>query len=434
MRYRGSVMTSSQFEPSVSSGRGTGAARARDPKFNPTPPGSPSPAQPVDSQAPGVAPAALITEDPFAYGAPRTDGALALRRDEASEEPILADPQPPPRSASWMVAALQRRALDVLASVLPRHRPAVLLDFPNHPNVGDSAIWVGQISLLRRLGVPLSSYSCSVDVPPDMESLRHAVGERTILLNGGGNLGDLWPQYQDFRERVITAFPNNRIIQLSQTMYFKSRAALDRTRAVFDSHSRLTLLFRDRESLRMAQREFDVRSLLCPDMAFGLGRMARPAPPSTDVVVLSRTDRELSEAGPIDPANAGLSSDVHFELDDWQTDPPMRLPRIVDSLDDLLRRYPRRLGPLAHVRGPLYERLGRLRLQFGTRFLSRGRVVVTNRLHGHVLCLLLDIPHVFLDNSYHKNRNFFDSWTHTCDLSHWCDEPRKALRLAQELL
>jgi exopolysaccharide biosynthesis predicted pyruvyltransferase EpsI len=321
----------------------------------------------------------------------------------------------------------------VLASVLPRHRPAVLLDFPNHSNVGDSAIWVGEMALLRRLGVQLSSYSCSADAL-DIAQVRRAVGNGTILLHGGGNFGDLWPQYQEFRERIVAAFPNNRIIQLSQTMYFRSREALDRTRAVFDRHSRLTLLFRDHESLDMAQREFSARSVLCPDMAFGLGRITRPAPPLTDVVVLSRNDRELSDGGSIAPGADLLSPNVHFELDDWLDEPPTRLPRFVNSLENLVRRYPRRFGALTRMRGPLYERLGRLRLQFGARFLSRGRVVVTNRLHGHILCLLMDIPHVFLDNSYHKNRNFYESWTRSCTSSHWCDEPQQALRTAQNLL
>lgn len=363
-----------------------------------------------------------IEEDPFEHAPVLGPG-----------DTILSEPQAPPRNAAWIVGALQRRALDVLASVLPRHRPAVLLDFPNHANVGDNAIWVGQLSLLRRLGVQLSSYSCSAE-DLNLEQVRHAVGGGTILLNGGGNFGDLWPQYQEFRERIVSAFPNNRIVQLSQTMYFRSREALDRTRRVFDAHPRLTLLFRDHESLALAQREFNVRTLLCPDMAFGLGRLARPAPPSTDVVVLSRTDRELSEAGPIDSAPDRLGSNVHVELNDWLDEPPMRLPRLVNSLEHLLRRYPRRLAALTHVRGPLYERVGRLRLQIGTRFLSRGRVVVTNRLHGHILCLLMDIPHVFLDNSYHKNRNFYDSWTRSCTLSHWCDEPGQAVRLAEDLL
>ncbi|NEQ42325.1 MAG: hypothetical protein F6K00_01695 [Leptolyngbya sp. SIOISBB] len=35
-------------------------------------------------------------------------------------------------------------------------------------------------------------------------------------------------------------------------------------------------------------------------------------------------------------------------------------------------------------------------------------VIVKNRLHGHILCTLLDIPHVFLPNSYYKNRAFIE--------------------------
>ena len=36
--------------------------------------------------------------------------------------------------------------------------------------------------------------------------------------------------------------------------------------------------------------------------------------------------------------------------------------------------------------------------------LRRGKVVITDRLHAHVLCLLLGIPHVLLDNNYGKVR------------------------------
>ena len=37
--------------------------------------------------------------------------------------------------------------------------------------------------------------------------------------------------------------------------------------------------------------------------------------------------------------------------------------------------------------------------------------IVTDRLHGHILCTLLNIPHVFLPNSYHKNASFYRHWT-----------------------
>jgi exopolysaccharide biosynthesis predicted pyruvyltransferase EpsI len=45
------------------------------------------------------------------------------------------------------------------------------------------------------------------------------------------------------------------------------------------------------------------------------------------------------------------------------------------------------------------------------RWLSRGRVVITDRLHGHILCLLLGLPHVLLDNSIGKLSAYFETWT-----------------------
>ena len=37
--------------------------------------------------------------------------------------------------------------------------------------------------------------------------------------------------------------------------------------------------------------------------------------------------------------------------------------------------------------------------------------MVTDRLHGHILSLLLDLPNALVDNSYGKVRNFVDLWT-----------------------
>jgi pyruvyl transferase EpsO len=36
--------------------------------------------------------------------------------------------------------------------------------------------------------------------------------------------------------------------------------------------------------------------------------------------------------------------------------------------------------------------------------------VITDRLHGHILCTLLGIPHCVIDNSYGKIGGFADAW------------------------
>src|SRR3546814_13361207 len=57
------------------------------------------------------------------------------------------------------------------------------------------------------------------------------------------------------------------------------------------------------------------------------------------------------------------------------------------------------------------RRLAEWRFQRGLAMLSTGERVVTDRLHAHILSLLLDIPHVLLDNSYGKVAGFADQWT-----------------------
>src|SRR3546814_1860808 len=74
------------------------------------------------------------------------------------------------------------------------------------------------------------------------------------------------------------------------------------------------------------------------------------------------------------------------------------------------------MDPPGVARFKHYERQARARVQRGIAMLSQGRSVITDRLHGHILSTLLDIPHVTLDNSYRKIGNFIDVWTRRVDI------------------
>ena len=65
--------------------------------------------------------------------------------------------------------------------------------------------------------------------------------------------------------------------------------------------------------------------------------------------------------------------------------------------------------------------------------LSAARVVVTDRLHGHILSMLLGKPHVILDNSYGKLSSFHEKWTTGVDGVHFARTTDEALELAMEL-
>ena len=54
----------------------------------------------------------------------------------------------------------------------------------------------------------------------------------------------------------------------------------------------------------------------------------------------------------------------------------------------------------------------RERLRAGLHLLGAGELLVTDRLHGHIVALLAGVPQVLLDNSYGKLRGFWEAWTH----------------------
>src|SRR3546814_16823778 len=69
-----------------------------------------------------------------------------------------------------------------------------------------------------------------------------------------------------------------------------------------------------------------------------------------------------------------------------------------------------------------YQMLAQWRLRRGISMLSQGRVIVTDRLHAHILSLLFDIPQVVLDNMYGKVSSFAEQWTeHYCGF--YCASP-----------
>lgn len=161
---------------------------------------------------------------------------------------------------------MRRESARVLDSVIFEGAPVALLDYPNHPNVGDSAIFLGELEYLRRR-------SCQIMYMSDLASHDAArlkavlPPDGLILLHGGGNLGDLWPIHRRFAERVVQDNPGHRIVILPQTTNFRKQQSIESTRSAFGSHDGLTLIARDRSSSEWASANIDCRVELAPDVA-----------------------------------------------------------------------------------------------------------------------------------------------------------------------
>jgi pyruvyl transferase EpsO len=98
-----------------------------------------------------------------------------------------------------------------------------------------------------------------------------------------------------------------------------------------------------------------------------------------------------------------------------------------------LERWLRAHQTGVRLRNRLRRRLASERLVRGCVMLSQGRLVVTDRLHAHILCLMMGIPHVLVDNNYGKVRSFVDTWTRGAPGMRFCSDWSDADRARQAL-
>lgn len=326
------------------------------------------------------------------------------------------------------VGDVRDRLLGACRRHIPEASEVALLGFPNHGNVGDSSIWLGQLALLSELGFEAPCYTASAGSYSPRALERHAPPGAPILLSGGGNFGDLWPAEQRFRERVLRDFPARPIVQLPQSIWFRREENRARARALLNGHPRFTLLVRDEESRARARYRLGVPASLCPDVAFALGPLdLPPRGDGPDVLWLARTDKESASEGDDEASVARLRAEgVELELRDWRHDP-----------DDLVLALLTRIHPRMPSRPPLLRRwaeqeMARRRTTYGLGVLAGAGSVITDRLHGHILCVLAGVPHVLVDNSYGKLSSFYRTWTSGFASAEFASDAREAVDRAVE--
>ncbi|MHB1213702.1 MAG: polysaccharide pyruvyl transferase family protein [Thiobacillus sp.] len=307
---------------------------------------------------------------------------------------------------STVLHAFRRHISQTLDALIPSGTRCALVDFPHHANVGDPAIWLGEMAYLKQRTCRIA-YSCdAINFNP--AALRAAVGPGIILIQGGGNFGDLYPNHQKIRERIVREFPENRIIQLPQSIHFSDAANLARSQSILGQHRDFHFIVRDTVSLQFAQQHYSNPTYLCPDMALMLDlKPLRSQSKTSDVVILSRMDEEKASR-PVSGTAMQLSSVVA----DWLDEPVPKHQWLYDwshrRLDwDSSKVPPFVLNKLALAAA---NAMARQRLARGLELLGRGNVVITDRLHAVILSWLGGTPIFYVDNNYNKLSNFINTW------------------------
>lgn len=290
----------------------------------------------------------------------------------------------------------------------------VLLDVPNHRNIGDLLIWQGELEYLKELPYKLK-YSSNVFTHNDDK-----IGENDIiLLHGGGNFGDVWRLNQEFRNNIIKKFKNNKIIILPQTMHYSNAELIVEDAKIYNKHPNLVICARDSKSYDFAKVHFGACTIYqLPDSAFFLNFDNYQKNKSTGrSLLIKRLDKELGDINLIDKYLSRVDK-KSLDVQDW--------PGFYRS--GTFRKKLQTLGNIFEIKGSKVLRNSPLsflvddvhglnrkdykdyNIKKGIDFINQYDTVYSTRLHGFILAVLLNKEVYIFDNSYGKNKNFFETW------------------------
>jgi pyruvyl transferase EpsO len=320
--------------------------------------------------------------------------------------------------------ARQRSEIDAFFDLyIPADRPVALLQYGWDANVGNHMMWLAVRDYLQRRGIAIAYAAHQFNFR--LEDMVRAVGDGPILFLGGVSVSRLWPSHAQVKRIVAAACPDNRLISLPSTMLFVDDEDRQEAGSIFGRHRDVVMMARDPVSARSAREAFpqSVAVATIHDSTFLLPPQPRRGTPAHDIIWLSRDDHE----------STGAAAPGELDTFDW-ADVTHFGHRLANAVLNRARKYAPMSAPLAN---PLFNAcldwVSRHVVDRGNRKLDTGKVLVTDRLHPHVLAALRSQPCVLLPDRYGKNRAVYEYSTRNYSSVHWADTPRQALELAREL-
>ncbi|MDR6724024.1 pyruvyl transferase EpsO [Paenibacillus amylolyticus] len=292
-----------------------------------------------------------------------------------------------------------KRNLRQILDVIPPQSEIFYIDYPVYNNGGDLLIMKGTEAFFKDNDIRVLQRYSVWDIPFPLNIPKDAI----IVMQGGGNFGDLYPVHQKMREKIIAGHPKNRIVILPQTIFFKSDIELKKTAKVLNFHKDLHFYVRDQTTYELALKEFNQTSVyLCPDMAHQLWPIQPKGKAVLDRLFFFREDIEKNkEQLKYESAAKGDGAFL-----DWNT--------LYNRVDRKIIRMVTSSLKARNTFLPVqwfWSKYSDYMVHKAIKNFSKYKNVTTSRLHGHILACLLDQPNVLLDNSYGKNSNYYWAWT-----------------------
>ena len=259
----------------------------------------------------------------------------------------------------------------------------------NYGNLGDVAITESQVNFLKSnfpereiIEIPIT------DTYTSLKSVKRKLKKGDVItLIGGGNISNLYEDIEGQRRFIIKKLKKYPIISFPQTIYFteteEGNKSKWKTINVYRKHPKLYLFAREDKTFKFLNRYFDSdKNFICPDIVLSdsiIGNVKSNK--RKNLVFCVRKDKEsaLSENQFENIIKVVDDSSVVF------TDTQINKNRMSNEerkieLDKLLNLF------------------------------CNSKLVITDRLHGMILCAITNTPCLALDNRNGKVSGVYEGW------------------------
>ena len=258
-----------------------------------------------------------------------------------------------------------------------RRKAFILFNSPDYPNLGDHAIALAEKMFILKYfeEYDFIEISCIQYMKENLR-IRSAIKKDDILfITGGGNTGDCYLRIQDMITHIIQTYCDNTIIIAPQSLYFQggefSIREMARIKSVYESHKKLLIVAREEKTYHLYTTLFNekIEKAKFPDMAFFLEYKMENVQNRHGALICMRKDKESQKTVKAEHI-INVFKRINLSVFEYST---------ISCSEVFLDNRNEAVCDALNV-------------------ISKAKIVVTDRLHCMIFCILANTPCVVFDN------------------------------------
>lgn len=263
-------------------------------------------------------------------------------------------------------------------------RKYILFNAPDHGNLGDHAILLGEEKLLEDKGI---EYLAIIARQTDnfLKKYKGKINkDDIIMITGGGNFGTLWVKEQDRVNKILTEFKENKVIIFPQTIFYSTDIyginRLENDLKIYKECTDILLCCRDKKSFDFVNTVLQINCKYTPDIATYLN-FSKYNFKRKNILFCFRNDKEKTVSKEI------IDKIKNYINEKYKNDKIL----CIDTVE----------------RGKFTTKKGIRRLRRFFKKVAKSKLFFTDRLHGMIFATITGTPCIAMANSSGKVKGVF---------------------------